>query len=92
MSASGLLAKGSPILVVAAIILALSPTSRAADVLFFVVAKDEGFDQFSAAPPTPKGNPYRFNAFVGLTAPNSVTSATVQSLPGGQVDGHQCSA
>ena len=60
-------------------------TARAADVAFYVVAKDEGFDQSGTAAPTPKGNPYRFNAFVGLTAPNSVTNATVQSLPGGQV-------
>ncbi len=63
----------------------MSARTRAADVLFYAVAKDEGFDQTSAGAPTPKGNPYRFNAIVGLATANSVTSATVQSLPSGAV-------
>src|SRR5262245_36889307 len=68
-----------------AVVVATVTAARAVDVAFYVVAKDEGFDQASTAAPTPKGNPYRVNAFVGLTAPDSVTNATVQSLPGGQV-------
>src|SRR5262245_4344253 len=67
------------------VIVGTAVAARAADVTFYGVAKDEGFDQSSTAAPTPKGNPYRVNAFVGLTAPNSVTNATVQSLPSGQI-------
>src|SRR5437667_8063669 len=69
----------------AAIILARSAEALAADVTFYAVAKDEGFDQSSAGPPAPKGNPYRYNAKVGLTAANSVNSATVELLPGGTI-------
>lgn len=85
MNALSLFAKWSLSLAPAAILLAESVAARAADVIFYAVAKDEGFDQLSAGPPTPKGNPYRFNTTVGLTTANAVNSATVQLLPGGPV-------
>jgi len=69
----------------AAILLASSAAARAADVSFYTVAKDEGFDQLTVGPSIPKGNPYRYNAIVGLTAANSVNSATVQLLPSGTI-------
>jgi hypothetical protein len=57
----------------------------AADVLYYFVAKGKEFNQFSSALPVPKGNPARFVSFVGLTATNSATNATVQSLLSGTV-------
>src|SRR3989442_3368996 len=60
-------------------------TTRGADVIFYAVAKDEGCDQSGVGPPTPKGNPFRFNAIVGFTTANSVSSASVQLLPSGTV-------
>jgi hypothetical protein len=69
----------------ASTVLVASMAAHAADVIFYAVAKDEGFDQSSAAAPVPKGNPYRFNAIVGLAAANSINGATVQSLPSGSV-------
>ncbi len=74
-----------PLYLIATAVLSASAAVRAADVEYYVVAKDEGFNQSSTAAPAPKGNPYRFNAIVGLTASNSVTGASVQSLPSGQV-------
>lgn len=85
MGAFSSLIRASLALAFASLILITSDTARAADVLYYAVAKDEGFDQSSAGLPAPKGNPYRFNAIVGLATANSVNSATVQLLPGGPV-------
>ena len=86
MSAFSYLANQPAVFAIATMLLVASTTARAVDVEFYVIAKDEGFNQSSAAPPAPKGNPFRFNAIVGLSTPNSVTSASVRSLPGGQVE------
>src|SRR5438128_2007749 len=83
MSASFL--RPSLALAIATIALVKSDAARGADVIFYAVSKDEGFNQSGAGPPAPKGNPFRFNATVGLTTANSVNSATVQSLPSGPV-------
>src|SRR6267378_2537489 len=85
MNAFPSFAKSSLPFTFAAFILVSSTAARGADVMFYVVGKDEGFNQSSAGPPAPKGNPYRFNAIVGLTAANSVNSAALQPLPGGAV-------
>src|SRR5437899_643008 len=69
----------------ATIALVTSDATRGADVTFYAVAKDEGFEQSGAGPPVPKGTPFRFNAIVGLTTANSVSSATVRMLPSGPV-------
>lgn len=79
------LLRSSLAFVFGAIVFVSATPTRAADVLFYAVAKDEGFNQTSAAAPTPKGSPYRFNATVGLATANSVTNATVQFLPSGTV-------
>ena len=86
MSAFSYLANQPAVFAIATMFLVASTIARAVDVEFYVIAKDEGFNQSSAAPPAPKGNPFRFNAIVGLSTPNSVTSASVRSLPGGQVE------
>src|SRR5438552_7000549 len=69
----------------ATITLVTTDVARGADVTFYAVAKDEGFDQSGAGAPTPKGNPFRFNAIVGLATANSVSSATVRMLPSGPI-------
>src|SRR5690348_11041291 len=66
-------------------LLLLAPVSRAADVAFYLVAKGLAYDQTSTAQPVPKGSPDRFTALVGVTASNSITTASVQALPGGSV-------
>jgi hypothetical protein len=62
-----------------------TPAVRGADVVIYLVAKGNNYNQNSSAPPVPKGSPARFNALVGLSATNSVTNATVQALPSGSI-------
>jgi len=85
MSAFTSFLRPSIALAFATIALVTSDAARGADVIFYAVAKDEGFDQSGAGPPASKGNPFRFNATVGLTTANSVSSATVRMLPSGPV-------
>lgn len=60
---------------------------RGADATFYAAVKGLEFNQTDAGPPVlAGGNPYRFLAIVGLTAPNAITNATVQSLPSGPIN------
>lgn len=67
------------------ILFAASVTARASDVAFYLVAKGHQYSQTSTAPPALKSSPYRFSTLVGIASTNSVTNATVQALPSGQV-------
>ena len=62
-----------------------SLTTRGADIAYYLVAKGQEYRQTGSAPPSPKGNPARFLAQVGLSAAGTATNATVQFLPGGTV-------
>ncbi len=63
-----------------------SLTVGGADVSYYLVAKSMQYRQTGSALPSPKGNPARFDAQVGLSAANTATNATVQFLPGGTVN------
>src|SRR5438552_2127595 len=67
----------------AALVFFLATISRAADVGFYALVKRTKSNQDSAGLPTlGSNNPYRGSAFVRLTGPGSVLSATLTS-PGG---------
>jgi hypothetical protein len=85
MSAFSSFVRRSLALALASIILIAPGKARGVDVLYYAISKDEGFNQTSAGSAAPKGNPYRFDANVGLATANSVTNATVQFLPSGPV-------
>lgn len=76
---------GRHALLIAALLLPEAFPTRAADANYYFVAKGMEYRQTSNAPPTPKGNPARFSAQVGLSATNAVTNATVQVLPSGPI-------
>jgi hypothetical protein len=69
----------------AALLFTAATPMRAADAVYYFVAKSFEFRQNSAASPVPKGNPARFSAQVGLSVTNAATNATIQALPGGAV-------
>ncbi|HWW01487.1 MAG TPA: hypothetical protein VNZ64_17450 [Candidatus Acidoferrum sp.] len=76
---------GRDLTLLAVFLAAGSLTAGGADVAYYLVAKGMAYRQTGSALPAPKGNPARFIAQVGLSAANTATNATVQSLPGGTV-------
>src|SRR5690349_3653229 len=79
------LPSGRHLTLLAVFLAAGSLTAGGADVAYYLVAKGMEYRQTGSALPSPKGNPARFFAQVGLSAANTATNATVQSLPGGTV-------
>src|SRR3974390_2637789 len=76
----------TPRLITLASWLVMSLAASGADVSYYVVAKGKAFNQYNAAGPVAKNNPAQFFAAVGLTLTNSVTNATVQFQPSGNVN------
>jgi hypothetical protein len=79
------LQSGRDLTLLAVFLAAGSLTAEGADVAYYLVAKGMEYRQTGSALPSPKGNPARFTAQVGLSAANTATNATVQSLPSGTV-------
>ena len=80
------LQSGRDLTLLAVFLAAGSLPAGGADVAYYLVAKGMVYRQTGSALPSPKGNPARFTAQVGLTAANNATNATVQALPSGAIN------
>lgn len=80
------LASGRRQILLAAFLFTTCLRVGAVEAIYYFAAKSMEYRQSNNAAPTPKGNPARFSAQIGLTAANSVTNATVQFMPAGTLN------